>query len=231
MSLIELSNYTLAPIGSGQGLSRISFTLSSGDVCAVESRNPDDAHLFIRALATLAHPVQGTYRFKGHPINFNVSGESLSTKRKIGYIAPDAALISNLTIRQNLLLVRYYLTNDLTIDLDEKQKHLCHSFGIDTKLNKRPAELNIREIQATVVLRELLKEPELLLLIHPEKFIGHEKIELIAQLFNGWTDEGKPVVFHSYDQRLVRRYAKKKIIISNATLTTIDTKPLSGTTG
>ena len=226
MPLIEITDYTLAPIGSGQGLNGINFTLSPGDVYAVESQQPDDAHLFIRALATLARPITGTYYYGGKRVDFSTSKEPIDCKRKIGYIAPDAALISNLTIRQNLLLVQYYFSNDLTIDLDEKQKRLCRSFGIDTKLNHRPARLNAREIQAAVVIREVLKKPELLLLIHPEEFIGHEKFDLMTQFFNDWTAASKPVVFHSNDRRLVRRYAKRKVVISGDALTTIDMKRL-----
>lgn len=226
MPLIEMANYDLAPIETGQGLKGINFSLSPGDVYAVESKIPDDAHLFIRALATLTRPNKGTYYYDGKPIDFS-KPEAIACKRKIGYIAPDAALISNLTIRQNLLLMRYYFSNDLTIDLSEKQKALCRSFGLDAKLNKRPAQLNAREIQAVIVIREVFKKPELLLLIQPEEFIGHENFDQMTLLFNDWTAASKPVVFHSYDRRLIRRYAKRKVVISGDALTTVDMKRLT----
>jgi ABC-type lipoprotein export system ATPase subunit len=231
MPLIEMSDYCVRPMGSGYGLNHIYFSLGQGDLCTVESQNPDDAHLFMRALATLNMPSSGTYRFNGQTIDLHSQRKSLKCKRKIGYIAPDAALISNLTIRQNLLLMQYYFSNDLSIGLDERQQWLCQSFGIDAKMNQRPAGLNAREVQAAMIIREVIKKPQLLLLIHPEDFIGHDKFELITQIFNDWIAEGKPVVFHSYDRRLIRRYAKKKVIISNGTLTTIDIKPTDETMG
>jgi putative ABC transport system ATP-binding protein len=222
MCLIELSDYTIPPTGSGQGLKEVCVSLSSGDVWAVECQYQEDAYLFIQALATLIRPAKGTYRFNGQKIDLTVQRESLACKKKIGYIGPDAALISNLTIRQNLLLMRYYFGNDLTIDLDDNAQGLCRAFGIETKMHKRPAELNAREVQAAVVIREIIKNPELLLLINPEEFIGHENFELLTQLFNDWIATGKPVVFHSYDRRLVRRYAKGKFNITHGALTTID---------
>lgn len=224
MSLIELSDYTLTPTGTGQGLSNIYFSLSTGDICAIESQNADDAHQFIRALATLIQPAKGTYHFNGKKINFTKMQETLNCKRKIGYIASDAALISNLTIRQNLLLMQYYFSNDLSIEIDEKTRELCQAFGIDSKLHQRPAELNTREAQAVIVVREYIKKPEVLLLTNPEEFIGHEKLELLTQIFNDWIATGKPVVLNSYDRRLVRLYANRTIIIANGSLTTIDLK-------
>lgn len=227
MPLIEMTDCDLAPIDSGQGIKGINFTLSPGDVYAVESQRPEDAHLFIRALATLMRPKKGTYYYNGQPIDFSKPQDTIDCKRKIGYIAPDAALISNLTIRQNLLLMQYYFSNDLTIDLSDKQKALCRAFGLDTKLNKRPAQLNGREIQAAVVIREVFKKPDLLLLIQPEEFIGHENFDQMTSLFNDWTAASKPLVFHSYDLKLIRRYAKRKVVISENNLTTVDMKRLT----
>ena len=65
MYVVQLQDYSVPPRGSGEGLSDISFTLATGDVCAIESPNSDDAQLFLRALATLALPSKGTYVFNG----------------------------------------------------------------------------------------------------------------------------------------------------------------------
>ncbi len=229
MPLIELSDYTIAPTASGQGLNSIYFSLAAGDVCAVEGQSPNDAYLFVRALATLVHPDKGIYRYDGQKVDLKNQQELLSCKRKIGYIAPDAALISNLNIRQNLLLMQYYFKNDLTLDLDDRGRQLCQNIGLENKLHLRPAALNPREVQAAIIVREYIKEPEVLLLINPEEFIGHEKIDLMTQLFNDWTHKAKPVVFSSHDKRLIRRYAKKKVIIANGTLTTVEMKRFEDT--
>ncbi len=224
MPIIELSNYTLAPAGSGQGINNFYFSLKKGDVCAIDTQNPDDARAFLRALASLVYPVRGIYRFKGKRKNLKAYRDMLPCKKKIGYIAPDASLISNLTLRQNILIYRYYSENDLSINVDDKIKTLCNTSRIADKLDHRPSELNKMEVQMAIVIREISKNPEILLLDRPEDFIGHANFDILVQLFKDWIDDAKPVVFLSYDRRLVRRFANRKILITNGDLTTVEVK-------
>jgi ABC-type molybdate transport system ATPase subunit len=223
--LIEMSDYTLAPCGSGDGIREFYFGLQAGDICAVEAQSPDDAHQFLRALATLVYPLKGTFRWKGQLLNLQNYRELLQYKQSVGYIAPDAALISNLTVRQNILIQRYYAENDLTIDLDDTLKGMCDMLGVCQKLDRRPADLNSMERQMAIVIREVTKKPEILLMDRPEDFIGHAKFEILVQLFKDWIGQRKPAVFLSYDRRLVQRFATRKILIANGSLTTEDTKP------
>ncbi len=222
--LIELSNYTLPPVGSGNGIASFYFALNHGDVCTIDADTLDDAHTLLRGLATLTYPVAGEFRFKGKRQELSNYRKMLHCKRKIGYIAPDTALISNLSLRQNILIQRYYFENDLTIKLDDKIMALCDTAGICAKLDRRPSELNAMDIQMAIVIREISKEPEMLLLHRPEDYIGHAHFELLTQIFNGWIDSGKPVVFLSYDRRLIRRFANRKILITNGSLTTVGVK-------
>ena len=196
--------------------------MREGDVCAIDTQNPDDARTFLRALASLVYPLQGTYRFKGQKKNLETYVNMLPCKQKIGYIAPDAALISNLTLRQNILIHRYYFENNLGINVDDKIRVLCDTSHIAEKLDQRPSDLNKMEVQMAIVIREISKDPEVLLLERPEDFIGHANFDLLVQLLNEWINNEKPVVFLSYDRRLIRRFANRKILITNGSLTTVE---------
>ncbi len=224
MYVIEMSDYALPPLGSGDGIREFHFALSQGDICAVEAPKPDDGHLFLRTVATLICPRKGTYRFMEKELNLRNYRELLSCKRRIGYIASDAALISNLTIRQNLLLHRYYFENDLSIDLDDQVSHLCDALGVYQKLDRRPANLNSMERQMAIVIREISKNPDVLLLERPEDFVGHARFDMLVKLFNDWIDQHKPVVFVSTDRRLISRFANRRILIANGSLAMTSTK-------
>lgn len=224
MYVIEMSDYALPPVGSGDGIQGFHFTLSPGDVCAVEAPKPDDGHQFLRAVATLTRPHKGTYRFMENELNLQNYRELLACKKKIGYIASDAALISNLTVRQNMLIHRYYFENDLNIDLDDRVGRLCDKLGVCQKLDRRPADLNSMERQLAIIIREISKNPDVLLLERPEDFVGHARFDMLVRLFNDWIDQHKPVVFVSSDRRLIRRFATRRILITDGTLAFMDNK-------
>src|SRR5512136_501255 len=117
MALIELRDYAHAPTGRGRGLQKFSFLLEPGDAYGLHADRIDDAHLFLRALATLEPPEEGTYFFKDEALNFAKPRKLLPVRRKIGYLGSDAALIGNRTLRTNLLLSRYYYENRLNLEL------------------------------------------------------------------------------------------------------------------
>ncbi|NNF98358.1 MAG: hypothetical protein HKM93_03195 [Desulfobacteraceae bacterium] len=221
MNIIDLKNFSIPATGTGRGITNIDFSLSEHDVYAVETRYPEDGRIFLRALATLVTPIQGEYRYKDEPLDFSDYRNLLPYKKKIGYIAPDAVLISNRSVLQNLLLLRYYHEDNLSITIDDRLASLCRKLDLYDKLHLRPGQLNPLDVQIAVCLREISKSPEVILLNRPEDFIGRMKADRLKHLFQAVIDQGTPVVFLSYDKNFIDRYANKIAVIEEETLTIV----------
>lgn len=221
MCFIELLDYTLTPPETGRGLDRFYFALSKGDVCSIQTDSPDNAHMFLRALATLERPDKGTYRFMGKSLDFSDYRKLLFCKKKIGYIASDAALISNMTIRENLLFMRSCFENSLLLAIDENVAELCRIFDIHDKLDLHPAELNPRNLQSAIVIRELTKSPDVVLFEHPENFIGNAQFSLFLEILKEMLLSKLSLVFISERKGFVEEFSTKKILITDGHLTTI----------
>ena len=221
MKLIELSDYTLSPIGQGNGLNRFYFDLSKGDVCSIQADLPDDAHLLLKGIAMLERPTGGAYRFMGEKINFSDRRNFLPYKKKIGYIATDASMISNMSIRENLLLMRYYFENSLSLDIKDNVKNLCTVFDIYDKLDVRPGALRPTELRSAIAIRELTKSPDILLFERPEDFITRTKFDLFVKLLKEMLIAGLPVVFISYDANFIKEFSNRQILISGGNLTAV----------
>lgn len=221
MYLIELSDYTLTPVETGRGLNKFYFALSRGDICSIQTDSFENAHLFLRALATLERPEKGVYCFRGTSLDFSDYRKLLPYKKKISYITSDAAMISNLTIRENLLLIRSYFENSLLLSIDENVVELCHIFGIHDKLDLYPAELSPLELRSAILIREMTKAPEVILLEYPEDFIGRTKFDLFVVTLKDMLVSKVPVVFMSELEDFVEEFSTKQILITDGHLTTI----------
>ena len=219
MYLIELSDYCLDAIGAGSDFNNFNFALSNSDICQVQTNSTDDAYNFLKALATLVRPVSGTYRFMGEKINFYDYRNLLPVKKKIGYVGQDAAMISNRTVRENLLLMRSYYENSLSISLDERASKLCRIFNLEDKLDVRPGELRSVDLRMAIAVRELTKSYDVLLLDCPEDYFGHAQLDLFNEIFEGITHAGKAVVFFSRDQDFVKTFPNRKVSITAGVLT------------
>ena len=221
MHLFELSNYSLAPTGSGNGLDGFYLALSKGDIYSIQADLLDDAHNLLRGLATLTHPIKGTYLFMGEKLDFSDYRKLLPCKKKIGYIAPDSAMISNRTIRENLLLKRNYFENSLSIDLDANTANLCRLFNIEKELDMRPAALNPLDLRLAITIRELTKSPEILLLNRPEDFVGQTNFDLFTDIFKDLLVSELPVVLLSHHIAFIEQFSTKKILITDGDLTIV----------
>ncbi len=223
MPLIELKDYTLRPEGAGKGLSDISFSLLQSDVCSIQADRVYDATLFLKALATLVYPVRGTYRFDGEEINLSDYRASLSCKRRIGYIAPGTAMISNRTVRENLLFMRYFYEDSLSISLDENMEELCRKFDILDKLDRKPGELHPQDIQNAITIRELCKSPDVLLLERPEDFIDNTKIDSLIKVLKDLSLSRLAIVLFSfeaaYEAAFEAAFSFKNVKILNGNVT------------
>lgn len=218
MYLINLVNYTIDSPEKDCSLDKLNFAVSRGDAFAVIADSPDRAHMFLRALSMLVKPVSGDFYFKDKKIDFSDYRNLLPCKKKIGYIASDAAMISNISVRENLLYQRYYFENSLSLSLDETAKKLCENFGIYDKLDMRPGRLRSVDLRSAIAIRELIKSPDILLLERPEDFMGHANFDLFVEVLRDKVLTKISLVFISYDKDFIEEFSNKKIFLKGGNL-------------
>jgi len=194
--IIELKGPVLASSGSLQ------LTINRGDVIDIVSDAPADVRRVLRVLATLERPQEIEYRFNGRLLDLQNYRRCLDVKRRIGYVAADAAMISNRTIRENLLLTRYYLENDLSIDIDAAVMSLCRSAGLSGKLDQRPAVLSEAELRKAVAIREMAKAPAVMLLERPEDYMLDTQDNDIFNHLEEMVRSGTAVVYFSSNNKM-----------------------------
>lgn len=217
MYLIELSNYSLVVEGFGNSLKDIYFTLTKGDACAIRAATAD-AYIFIKALATLVGPQTGTYSYMGEVIDFSDYRNLLPFKKKIGYIGLDSAMLSNKTVRENLLLMRSYFENSLSLDIDAKTLRLCRIFNVADKLDMRPGELRPIDLRIAIAIRELTKPFDVLLLERPEDYFGYNSFGLFNEILKDTLEHGHGFVFFCNNQNFIDAFANREVLITDGTL-------------
>ena len=222
MKLVELTEYSFDSKKTGQPFQPFYFSMTPGDVVSISADSADDALNFLMSLATLIRPLQGDYRYKGSMLDFSNYRNLLDIKKNIGFITSHSALISNLTVRENLLLMNAYFTNSFSGQLDLRTQELCRLFSLEEKLELRPAALTDHEYRFAVTIRELAKKPEMLLMEYPEKYIGIATLETLNTILSDMLGENVCFVFLSEYRHFIETFSKRKLVISKGTLQEIN---------
>lgn len=217
--MIEFIDYVISADKSGNGLKRFNLSLSRGDVCAIRSDSPAGANTFLKALATLLNPDSGAYHLMDEALDFSDYRKLLPFKKRIGYIGSDAAMISNLTIEDNLMLMRHYDENSLEITTEGITLDLVRLFGLEETLQMRPGELTPPTLRLAIVVRELAKSPDLLLVEYPEDYIGKANLTAFKQTLAGMPLSQMTIVMVSEDEDLIDQFTNTFLSISEGTLT------------
>ncbi|MCB2145453.1 MAG: ATP-binding cassette domain-containing protein [Deltaproteobacteria bacterium] len=217
--IIDITDLALGPPGMpGRGGS-LRLTVVRGDVIAIIADPPVDGRYLLRILATLEQPERGEYRFNGKIIDLMDYRRCLAVKRQIGYVAPDAGMISNRTLRENLLLTRFYSENDLTIDIDETVDSLCREAGLLQMLNRRPSVLSDSELLKAITIREMGKAPAVMLIDRPENFIKIDENDRIFSHLKNMVEFGTAVVFVSHNRKMTG-LANRQLILTDGEIRT-----------
>lgn len=190
-----------SPDGTGHD-GPIRLVIAHGDLMAIVTDAPADCRRLLRVLATLERPDQGEYRFRGTHVNLKDYRDCLAVKRQIGYVAADAAMISNRTLRENLLLTRFYFENDLTIDIDETVGALCEGAGLTRKLERRPSALSSTELLNAIAIREMTKAPAVMLVEQPENFMRMTRSDGVFKHLKKMIRSGTAVIFYSHNHKM-----------------------------
>ncbi len=218
--LVRLSDYTVEAVANDSGLKNFNLLLNKGDACSIITDSPDAAHHLLRALATLAFPKGGQFFYKGEALDFSDYRKLLGYKRKVGYIAPDATFITNRSIRHNLMLMRYYFEDSTSIEMSEDMMQLCAMFGLEKKLDVRPHQLDPEEYRLFVIVRELSKGPELVLIDRPRAFLRTKNFETLKRILRHMIRRDVALTFFSTNRGFAREFSNKRITIHRGKVTT-----------
>jgi ABC-type lipoprotein export system ATPase subunit len=211
LNVVTLENYELQDASTGGRLQDLNFMLAAGEAWALSAADADQEHLLASALATLIPPVSGEYLFLDEALDFSDYQKLLRVKKQIGYFGPDAALVSNLTVRQNLLLSRAYFENRLDLDLDDNIKALCKNFQLHEKLDLRPTALSPLDIRAAIMTREITKPLKLLIMDGPDDLLGHPGAKKLVAEVEKRVTAGLPLVLFCENKELTARLTNRAL--------------------
>jgi ABC-type lipoprotein export system ATPase subunit len=155
----------------------------------------------LHLIGGLLRPTSGQIMLAGKDVTMLSDRDlDLHRGRQIGIVFQTAHFVNALSVIDNLALPAY-LTG--TKPDKEYAMHLLERLRLQSKAQRRPAELSVGEQQRVAIVRAVINKPALLLADEPTSALDDQNAEQVMNLLKNYADETKAaLMIVTHDQRL-----------------------------
>ena len=191
--------------GDQQAVNQISFEVSKGRVVGFLGPNGAGKSTTMKMITGIIQPDQGFIEVCG----MQVKGESLATKKKIGYLPEHNPLYLDMYVREYLAMIASFHSMG---NADEKIQEAIEKTGLRMESNKEIGQLSKGYRQRVGLAAAILHDPEVLILDEPTTGLDPNQILEIRSLIRQLGKE-KTILFSSHILQEVEAICDHVVII------------------
>lgn len=207
-------------------LNDITLTVPAGQVMALIGPSGAGKSTLIRCVNRLIEPTAGKVVLDGDDIT-RVRGSTLrQSRRKIGMIFQNYALVERLSVMENVLsgrlayvgFWRSYLRRYPQADI-QQAFHLLERVGLESMFDKRGDELSGGQKQRVGIARALMQNPKLLLVDEPTASLDPKTSRQIMRLICELCREQKlAAIINIHDVALAQQFVDRVVGLRAGTM-------------
>lgn len=204
-NLVEMKGVKLA-LSEKVILEDVSFSLPKGEVLVVMGLSGCGKSTLLGILMGLLTPDSGIVLFKGDDLTKMTRSNLNVARTQIGMVFQNAALISSLTVAENVALPLEELTKKSTSEIAEIVAQKLKLVDLEDASEKLPSELSGGMQKRAGLARALALEPELVLFDEPSAGLDPINSKLIDELIIKLRDQEKVtsiVVTHEMESAFI----------------------------
>nr|AIF23810.1 ABC transporter ATP-binding protein (ABC.CD.A) [uncultured marine group II/III euryarchaeote SAT1000_18_E10] len=160
--MIQLNNvhrYYVMASETIRALDGITLSIKEGERIILLGPSGSGKTTLLNCISGLDVPTAGEYLFDGIPVIGNSEDLTTFRRKNVGYVFQFFNLLQDLTVLENVLLIQ-----ELSGQRDaERAKEVLRLVGLDSEIDRFPAEISGGQQQRVAIARSIAKSPKLLL--------------------------------------------------------------------
>lgn len=187
-------------------LTDVSLKIERGQFCYLIGRTGSGKSSLLKILYADLPMVDGFGRVAGIELKGIRNRQIPFLRRRIGIVFQDFQLLTDRSVRDNLLFVMKATGWRDKIAMEERIEEVLAKVGLQTKGFKMPNQLSGGEQQRVVIARALINDPDIILADEPTGNLDPETSEGIMELMVDISTTGRAVLMATHDYSLFNRF-------------------------
>ena len=191
---------------------RVDLEVRTGEIVALIGANGAGKSTTLKTVSGLLKPVRGSIRFGGILLNNLPPNEVV--KRGVVQVPEGRAILTTMTVRENLLLGAYSRKDTAAIESDEK-KVMARFPILGSRADTSAGNLSGGEQQMLAIGRALMAKPALLLLDEPSMGLAPLIVREIFAIIKEINKAGTAILVVEQNARQALKVADRGYVIEN----------------
>ena len=187
-------------------LSDVNLEIDRGDFCYIIGKTGTGKSSLLKILYADLPLVDGYAKVAGIELA-NIKPRMIPfLRRKIGIVFQDFQLLSDRSVRDNLLFVMKATGWRDKVAMEERMDDVLEKVGLRTISFKMPHQLSGGEQQRVVIARALINDPDIILADEPTGNLDPDTSVGIIELLFEISKTGRAVLMATHDYTLIEKY-------------------------
>lgn len=154
-------------------------------------------------MALILSPSEGKVIIKGEDVTGLPENELATLRLKnYGFVFQNAALISSLTVMENVLIASVVQGGSVSKSLYQRAEGILRRLGMFDYANIKSERLSGGQKQRVAIGRSLINDPTIILCDEPTASLDIESSTIVLETLKGLSQEGRSIVLVTHDPRV-----------------------------
>jgi putative ABC transport system ATP-binding protein len=195
-----------------KALADVNLSIAGGEFVAAVGASGSGKSTLLLTLGGLIHPDEGEVYLDGQSLyDMNQAQRAKIRQQSVGFLFQTFHLIPYLTARENVQ-TPLFVAGKTPAEQTETAVRLLREVGLEDRMDHKPAELSVGQMQRVALARTLANHPRLILADEPTGSLDPELAEEMVSHLERLNREGITVVMVTHVPAMAARAARRIVL-------------------
>ena len=181
-------------------LNNMDLDIYKGDFTVIMGASGSGKSTLLYSLSGMDRPTSGKVIYDGEDITeYNEKRMAELRVYEFGFVFQQIHLVSNLSIRENILVPGYMNKDTRTKETENRADELIKKMNIESAADRLPAQGSGGEAQRGAIARAVINSPGILFADEPTGALDSATTQEIMNVFRELNEQGKTIIIVTHD--------------------------------